>query len=73
MSTVKTFRRLKDNEFALAEPYKIRTVRVNDNVRIEDLAKNSPVKKYPVEQLRLLNDLYPDKQPKTGQLLKIVH
>lgn len=72
MSTVKTFRRLKDNEFALAEPYKIRTVRVNQNIRIEDLAKSSPIKKYPVEQLRLLNDLYPDKQPQPGQLLKIV-
>lgn len=72
MSTVKTFRRLRDNEFALAEPYKIRTIRVTENMRIEDLAKNSPIKKYPVELLRLLNDLYPDKQPKPGQLLKIV-
>jgi predicted Zn-dependent protease len=63
---------LKDNEFALAEPYKIRTVRVNSNISIEELAKNSPVKKYPAQQLRLLNDLYPDKEPKTGQLLKIV-
>ena len=72
MSTAKTFRRLKDNEFALAEPYKIRTVRVNSNISIEELAKNSPVKKYPAQQLRLLNDLYPDKEPKPGQLLKIV-
>ncbi|HKE95035.1 MAG TPA: M48 family metalloprotease, partial [Povalibacter sp.] len=72
MSTVKTFRRLKDNEFALAEPLKVRTIRVGDNTRIEDLAKNSPIKKYPAELLRLMNDLYPDKQPKPGQLLKIV-
>ena len=72
MSAAKTFRRMKNNEFALAEPYKIRTVRVNSNISIEELAKTSPVKKYPAEQLRLLNDLYPDKQPKPGQLLKIV-
>jgi predicted Zn-dependent protease len=72
MSTVKTFRRLKDNEFALAEPYKIRTVRAPANVRIADLARSSPIKKYPEQMLRLLNDLYPDKEPQAGQLLKIV-
>jgi predicted Zn-dependent protease len=72
MSTVKTFRRLKDNEFALAEPYKIRTIRVGDNTRIEDLAKNIPIQKYPADLLRLMNDLYPNKEPTPGQLLKIV-
>jgi predicted Zn-dependent protease len=72
MSTVKTFRRLKQNEFALAEPYKIKTIRATENTRIADLAKSSPLKKYPAEQLRLLNDLYPDKEPKPGQLIKIV-
>ena len=72
MSTIKTFRRLKDNEFAQAEPLKVRTVRIGDKLTIEDLAKNSPIKKYPAELLRLLNDLYPDKEPKPGQLLKIV-
>ena len=72
MSTVKTFRRLKDSEFAQAEPYKIRTIRATDNTRIADLARASPIKKYPAELLRLMNDLYPDKEPKPGQLLKIV-
>jgi predicted Zn-dependent protease len=72
MSTIKTFRRLKQNEFALAEPYKIKTLRATENTRIADLAKTSPLKKYPAEQLRLLNDLYPDKEPKPGQLIKIV-
>ena len=72
MSTIKTFRRLKQNEFAVAEPYKIRAVQATDNTRIADLAKTSPIKEYPTEMLRLLNDLYPDKEPKPGQLLKVV-
>jgi predicted Zn-dependent protease len=72
MSAAKTFRRLRDNEFALAEPYKIHTVRAGSNTRIEDLARNSPIEKYPAQMLRLLNDLYPDKEPQPGQLLKIV-
>jgi predicted Zn-dependent protease len=72
MSSVKTFRRLKDNEFVQAEPDTIRVVRVPQGATIEQLAKNSPIKKYPVERLRLLNDLYPDKQPVPGQKLKVV-
>ena len=72
MSAIKTFRRLKQNEFTLAEPYKIKAIPATDNTRIADLAKSSPLKEYPVEMLRLLNDLYPDKEPKPGQLLKVV-
>lgn len=72
MSSIKTFRRLRDNEFALAEPYKVRIVRADGNTRIEDLARNSPVQKYPAQLLRLMNDLYPNKEPQPGQLLKVV-
>lgn len=72
MSTVKTFRRLKGNEFTLAEPYKVKLITADANTRIADLAKVSPIKEYPAEKLRLMNDLYPNKEPKAGQLLKIV-
>lgn len=72
MSSVKTFRRLKQNEFALAEPYKIKTVRATETTRVADLAKNSPLPEYKEEQLRLLNDLYPNKEPQPGQLIKVV-
>ena len=40
MSTIKTFRRLKQNEFAQAEPYKIKIIRATENTRIADLAKH---------------------------------
>ena len=72
MSTIKTFRRLKQNEFAHAEPYKIKMIRATETTRIADLAKQSPLPKYAEQQLRLLNDLYPDKEPKPGQLIKII-
>ena len=72
MSSIGTLRRLKDNEFKLAEPRRIRIVKATENMRIEELARNSPIPKYPVERLRLLNDLYPDKQPVPGQLVKVV-
>jgi predicted Zn-dependent protease len=72
LSSIKTFRRLRENEFKLAEPNRIRLVRAAAQTRIEDLAARSPIEKYPVERLRLLNDLYPDKEPVAGQRLKIV-
>jgi predicted Zn-dependent protease len=72
MSTIKTFRRLKQSELQAAEPYKIKIIRADENTRIADLAKQSPLPKYAEQQLRLLNDLYPDKEPKPGQLIKIV-
>jgi len=72
LSTVKTFRRLRDNEFTAAEPDRIRVIQVASGTNIEQLARKSPIKKYPAEQLRLLNDLYPDKEPTPGQKLKIV-
>lgn len=72
MSTIKTFRRLKQNEFTAAEPYKIKVIRADEKTRMADLAKQSPLPKYAEQQLRLLNDLYPDKEPKPGQLIKVV-
>ena len=72
LSTAQTLRRLKDNEFALAEPYKLRRVRAREGTRIEDLAKDSPLKGNAVQQLRLMNALYPDRQPKAGDWVKVV-
>ena len=73
LSSVKTFRRLKDTEFALAEPTRIDLVKATPQTRIQGLAQSSPIRPYPAEQLRLLNDLYPDKEPTPGQVLKVVN
>jgi len=72
MSSIKTFRRLRDNELRLAEPNRIKLVKAAPGASIEQLAAVSPIEKYPAERLRLLNDLYPDKQPTPGQWLKVV-
>jgi predicted Zn-dependent protease len=72
LSSVKTFRRLRDNEFTAAEPDRIQIVTAGEKTTIEQLARKSPIKKYPTERLRLLNDLYPDKEPTPGQKLKVV-
>jgi predicted Zn-dependent protease len=72
LSSIKTFRRLRQNELQLADPDRIRVVRATPQTTIEGLAKASPIEKYAAQQLRLLNDLYPDKEPTAGQAIKIV-
>jgi predicted Zn-dependent protease len=72
LSSIKTFRRLRDNEFGLAEPNRIRVVKVTSGTTIAQLAGASPIEKYPAERLRLLNDLYPNREPVPGQWLKVV-
>jgi predicted Zn-dependent protease len=72
MSSIRTFRRMKDNEFALAEPQRIELTQASPRTTIESLAAGSPIRPYPAEQLRLLNDLYPDKEPAAGQTIKVV-
>jgi predicted Zn-dependent protease len=72
LSSIKTFRRLRDDEFPLTEPNRIKVIRATASTRIAALAAASPIEKYPVERLRLLNDLYPDREPAPGQWLKVV-
>jgi predicted Zn-dependent protease len=72
VSSLKTFRRLRDNEYAAAAPERIRLIKAGPDTRIAQLAQNSPNPKFAAERLRLLNGLYPDKEPAPGQILKIV-
>jgi predicted Zn-dependent protease len=72
LSTFQTLRSLKPTEFPLAEPYRIDLVKAQNGTKMEDLAKDSPIKKYPLQTLRLINDLYPNKQPEAGRIVKVV-
>jgi predicted Zn-dependent protease len=72
LSAAKTFRPLKSNEFKLAEPYRIRIVPAPAGATIEKIAASSPLPAYSLEQHRLMNGLYPDKEPTAGQPLKVV-
>ena len=72
LSTARTFRRMRAGEFALADPYRLHIVRAVEGDTIEELAKNSAIQKYPVQQLRLFNDLYPKGEPTPGTWIKVV-
>ena len=47
MSSIKTFRRLKDSEYALAEPTRIELLKATPQTRIETLAQGSPIHPVP--------------------------
>jgi predicted Zn-dependent protease len=72
LSTANTFRRMRANEFQLAEPYRLRVMRAGEGTTMEAVAKDSPIPKYPLQQLRLINSLYPEGEPKPGDLIKTV-
>jgi len=72
LSSIKTFRRLNDREQTLAEPRKLRLMQATDTTRMADLARESPLPNHALERLRLLNDLYPNKEPTPGTTIKVV-
>lgn len=72
MSVVGTMRGLRPSEFPLAEPYRIAVVPWDGKTPLADYAREVPVEKYQLEELELMNGLYPDKKPQFGQLFKIV-
>lgn len=72
MSSARTFRQLQSSEFRLAQPHQLRVVRAPEGLTVEDMAARSPLPKYATEQYRLFNDLYPDRNPEPGALIKVV-
>jgi predicted Zn-dependent protease len=71
-SVTETLRGLRPSEFPLAEPYRVKIIEAKDTTRIADYVEDMPVDKYKKESLELINALYPNKQPRPGQLFKIV-
>jgi predicted Zn-dependent protease len=71
-STVMTLRGLKPSEFPLAEPYRIKVVKATNGTKLSDYAGDMPEDKFKKETLELINAMYPNKRPQSGQLFKIV-
>ena len=56
----------------LATGMKLDIIRITRGMTWSELAQHSPITDYPEEQLRLLNDQYPDGEPEPPGMLKIV-
>jgi predicted Zn-dependent protease len=72
MSCIQTMRHLKPAEYPLAQPYRLKVIRATDNTKVEDYVKDMPVERFKKEELELLNGLYPNKEPKPGDYVKVV-
>ncbi|NNC67548.1 MAG: M48 family metalloprotease [Gammaproteobacteria bacterium] len=72
LTTIKSMRQLKNAERKLAKPKNIKLIRAKSGDTFASLAKRSDIATHAEEQLRLLNGMYPDGEPKAGQLIKIV-
>ncbi|MCG2633544.1 MAG: M48 family metalloprotease [Gammaproteobacteria bacterium] len=72
LEAARSLRRLTPAEAKLAAPLQVHLITANSHTRISQLAEGSAITNYPEAQLRLLNQLYPDREPVPGQTLKII-
>ena len=71
-SAINSFHAITPAEKQAARSYVLRTITVQPGMNMASLARLSPLESDAESQLRLINDLYPQGEPKPGQLLKIV-
>lgn len=71
-NTVRSVRGLKSNEQMLASESKIRSVTVQKGDTFAKLARQSSLSDYAEQQLRLINNSYPDGEPVPGTKIKII-
>lgn len=72
LSTIQSFHRLRVDEMKFAIALRISLLHSKPNTRFSQLAKQSPIKTYAEEQLRLLNAKYPLGEPAANEWIKIV-
>jgi len=72
LATAKSLHPLTADERKLARERKLDIIRAPRGTTWARLAQRSPIRKYPEQQLRLLNDQYPTGEPATSQIIKVV-
>ena len=73
IASIFSFDRMTRDDFREARQPTIQVVRVESGTTMEVLAAESVITNYALDKLRVMNGLYPDKQPAEGQLIKIVN
>ena len=71
-STLRSFHALRPDEAEAAREWKIRLLKAGETTRYQEMARASPLGIDASAQLRLINQDYPDGEPKAGDTLKIV-
>ena len=71
-TVLKTFAKMTDAEVKNSRGLRIKVIRFREGMSYTKLAKQSPLGNFAEDKLRLLNGHYPNKNPKVGDLIKIV-
>ena len=72
VSSIKEFRPLTPEDISIASANSIRYVQAQEGVTYSELAKQSPLKRYAEEELRLINGDYPRGEPEAGEWIKVI-
>lgn len=72
VSSIKNFRPLSREDLTIAAANSIRYIQAPEGLTYAALAKESPLKNYAEEELRLINGDYPRGEPETGEWIKII-
>jgi predicted Zn-dependent protease len=72
LGTARSFRSLTAADKPYAREKIITVIHPSTGASYASLAAKSPITNYPEMQLRLLNDAYPEGEPETSQLIKVV-
>lgn len=69
---VSSIRRLKSSEQKLAKGHKLKLITAKKGDTFAALAKQTPLVNYAETHLRIINNMYPEGEPTSGQLIKVV-
>ena len=72
METIQSFRPMNRAERMAARQLRIRVIRPDEDTTYESLAANSPLEHLAEEQLRLINNDYPNGGMESGEVIKII-
>jgi predicted Zn-dependent protease len=72
IASARTLRALAPQDRQRARGNRLHIIRAGAGTRYRDLDAQAPLERYAEEQLRLLNDQYPQGEPGSGQLIKTV-
>lgn len=72
LESAQSFHEMTESEHALAQPLHLKIFQAEAGTSFKALSASSPLEMFPEEQLRLINALFPQGEPQTGMLIKLI-
>ncbi len=72
LESAQSFHEMTEAEHTLARPLHLKIFQADSATSFKALSTSSPLDIFPEEQLRLINALFPQGEPQTGMLIKVI-